>query len=237
VGALSRAHRKLREVGLLYSLQILVARALPAGWFRAGGLAVLAFDPAAAPLAGRPMRGGGELRWAGPREHELLGRFGHSRATLEARLGRGDRAYVMLEGDELLGYVWFRGGLYDDDGLGIRFRMEPGEVWLYDAMVARGRRGRGLYATLLRAAAAALGNEGLARIWVAVESANRNSLEAHLRAGAEPLHTLHLVRALGVTWIVHASAPGIHRLWLGRWPEIPSSALRAPAAAPSAAPR
>src|SRR4029453_10433584 len=135
----------------------------------AGTLVVLALDT-------RDRRGAGlrrddpGLRWAGPQDVDLLGSFGHSRATLEARLSRGDRAFVMLEGRELLGYVWFRSGAYDDDGLGVRFRMEPAEVWLYDAMMARRVRGQGLYGRLVEAAAAALEGAGVERIWVAVEA-------------------------------------------------------------------
>jgi GNAT superfamily N-acetyltransferase len=230
VRALRQARRKLREVGLLYSLQILVARVLPPGWFRAGGLVVLSLDPAAAPPASEPAREGEALRWAGAADLALLERFGHSRATLEGRLARGDRVFVLLERGTLIGYVWIRLSEYDDDGLGILFRMDPDEVWLYDAMVAVEQRGRGLYTRLLRAASAALARAGIARIWIAVESLNRNSLEAHVRAGAHPRHRLRLARVLGLTWILRSSVRDLPRLWLGRWPEIPSSALRAPEA-------
>jgi GNAT superfamily N-acetyltransferase len=220
----TRVLEKLREVGIRYAVQIALARFLPVGWFRAGSLVVFALDPAAARLA--PLGDAGlVLRWASRGDAELLAGFGHSRATLEERLSRGDRAFVMYRESELLGYVWFCGGVYEDDGLGIRFRMRPAEVWLYDAMIARGQRGRGLYAALLNAATGSLAREGVARVWIAVEAHNRNSVEAHIRGGAIPLCTLRLVRLFGVSRLGGAALPDIPRYRVGGWPEIPSSAL------------
>jgi GNAT superfamily N-acetyltransferase len=165
------------------------------------------------------------FRWADHRDLDLLQSLGHSASTLEARLSQGDLPFVMLSDSELVGYVWFRAHLYDEESLGIRFRMTPNETWLYDAMVSKAWRGQGLYRGLLGAASFALRQKGVQRVWVAVETLNRNSVEAHRRAGAVPICTLGLVRVFGVTRLFGPRLSGVARWSFGRWPEIPASTL------------
>lgn len=214
--SVSRAAEKLREVGLRYGVQLALARLIPVGWFRAGRLLVYVLEPE--PQAGsRPPRDEG-LRWAVPTELELLASFGHSRETLEERLARGDRAFVLVQGAELVGYAWFRSGMYEEDGLGVRFSAPAGDVWLYDAMVGARERGRGHYARLLEGAADALAREGVRRIWVAVETLNRASVEAHSRGGGRAAHRIRLIRLCGVSWL--SGEPRARRLWLREWPLV-----------------
>src|SRR4029453_10066031 len=165
------------------------------------------------------------FRFANQEELPLLASFGHERATLEARLDRGDRAFVMVRGSELLGYAWFCRDAYEEQSLGIRFRMGPGEIWLYDAMIARAHRRRRLYPTLLRAAAAALFAADVGRIWIAVEARNQNSIEAHVRGGARRIQTLDLVRILGICRLV-AGGGGAPRWSAGPWPEVSTESIQ-----------
>jgi GNAT superfamily N-acetyltransferase len=227
---MGRAVRKLREVGPLYAVQLALARFVPVGWLRIGRLVVLELD---AGRASEPETASAEsFRWADQRDLELLGAFGHGRDELLSRLTRGDHVFVATSGDTLLGYAWFRRNEYDEESVGIRFTLGPEERWLYDAMVASESRGRGIYARLLRAAAVALQREGVARIWIAIEARNRNSLAAHERGGAHRVCDFRLWRILGVGLLLGSLPGGVARWSIGRWPQIPSSALR-PGAGPS----
>ena len=222
---MSRVYEKLQEVGLRYFAQTTLQRIVPTDWLRAGSLVVLLLEPE----KGRAPSDTSDRvsRFASRGDLELLGAFGHSRETLESRLGRGDRVFVLQRGAQLLGYAWFRSGVYEEEGLGIRFRIQDDEAWLYDAMIARSERGRGLYPGLLAAAGAALASTGVARIWIAVEALNRNSVEAHVRGGARPVATLRLFRVFGRSWLSGARQDGVSRTAPGSWPEIASRALRA----------
>lgn len=174
----SRALAKLREVGPRYALSLLVQRFIPASVLSVRDVEILHLptrsDPADSAVG----------RWAAAHDVPLLTQFGHDRETLERRFAEGDRAWIWAEGDRLLAYCWFTSRGYRDDSSGLFFEARPGEVWLYDAMVGRDHRGRGLYPRLLDGAARRLAAEGVSGIWIIMDSQNRNSIRAHEAGGA-----------------------------------------------------
>lgn len=222
-GAIGRVIDKLAEVGPAYFLTLARRRLLPPRCFDRSRLIMLEL---ALPVSAPAPIPGGKIRWAEEREHDLLGAFGHTRAILRRRFADGDRPCVLVLGDRLAGYAWFRVGVFDEEQLGARFRMAPGEVWLYDGMVAPDLRGRGLYANLVKGAGVLLAAEGFSRMLIQVEVSNRNGFHGHRAAGARPIASYQALRLCGrtrfsdhrgtVTWV----GPGeLHVLDAPRGPE------------------
>lgn len=188
---LGRVIGKIREVGLRYAFVLLVARFVPPRILSTNRIVVLHLPTAEARLD-RPIG-----RWAGPGDLDLLTGFGHAKSTLVDRFARGDRAWIEVGGEGLVGYCWFTRGDYHDEATGLAFPAHPDEVWLYDAMVHREQRGRGIYPRLLAGAAHQLGREGTQGIWIIVEALNRNSIRAHEAGGAMVRQAIRAVTLLG----------------------------------------
>jgi GNAT superfamily N-acetyltransferase len=183
---------------VLYTL-ILGARALVSpALFRLTRMEILELLPKAAVTAVVPEE---QTRWAGPEDLRLLEALGHETDVLQRRLAAGARAFVLAERQEILAYVWFHRPVHDEEDLGVRFVLGPGEMWLFDAMVRAEHRGRGFYPRLLRAASHDLGRQGVSRILIAIDRANRNSLRAHHAAGAESIGMLLGLRMFGFTLV------------------------------------
>ena len=85
-GVLSRARRKLREVGLAYAIQLAFRRMTPARFFRSARYALLTLEPK---LAHTGIDFGEGQRWARPDDGALLRAFGHSQETIDERLADG----------------------------------------------------------------------------------------------------------------------------------------------------
>jgi GNAT superfamily N-acetyltransferase len=221
-GALRTFLRKAREVGLFYTVALGIRRALPARVLYVGRTILLEMRRDQERAAG-DIRDG--IRWSLRNDSELLTAFGHSLELVRRRLSAGDTACMLIEAERLLGYVWFHGLQHEDENLGVCFQLAPGEIWLFDAMIAPDHRGRGLYPRLLRVAAEDLWRRGLSRILIAVEASNRNSLQGHLAAGARAVGSVCGLRILGLTAVHHGT--GFRVAWTGArgWLELSTHCL------------
>ncbi len=202
--------RKVREVGVRYTLRLGMCTLIPAAIFRYTRMAILEILPGDVTA---PLDPDKTIRWATSADLPMLEAFGHKAEGLERRFAAGARTCVAIEGQDLLAYVWFHGPSHDEEDLGVRFEIDPGETWLFDAMVRPDQRGRGLYRRLLRIAARDLGREGVRRVWIAIDTANHNSLRAHEAAGARSTQSVRGLRILGLT-IVQAEH-GFRAAWTG----------------------
>ena len=211
-GRLSGALRKLDEVGSAYFARLLLQRVMPSWLWLASHGVVLELETAG---AGDDTLDG--LRWGDPSEHALLGAFGHPASALAARFARGDRVCVLASGDRLEGYAWFHQGVYEEPDVRTRFHMEPGEIWLYDAMVAPERRGHAVYPRLLAGAARRLAELGVRRVLIFVDERNRNSVRAHVAGGAKPIARIAATGLFG--WVRVLDTRDGRSRWLapGRW--------------------
>lgn len=198
---LSRFIGKLREVGFRYAVVLLLARFVPARTFSLSRLVVLNLPTE------RAIPDGSIGRWAGTDDLERLTAFGHPIPALAGRVARGDRAWIAVESDRLLGYCWFTCGTYHDEASGLDFPAHPDAVWLYDAMVDRDQRGRGVYPRLLAGAARQLAREGTRGIWIIVEALNRNSIRAHEAGGAVIRQTVRVVTLFGRRQVERRDVP------------------------------
>jgi hypothetical protein len=198
---LRRIPGKIREAGPVFtiyrSLQLLAPRVVRVDWFTI-------FERPLRAVAARDDQAG--IRWAGSDDVGLLASLGLAPSAIEARLSRGDRACILVQGDELVACAWFSFGAYEEAGL--RFPLGPGEVWGHDATVALGERGRGHYPRLLRSALADLAEEGVTRSLSAIDELNRNARRAIERSGARPLCGLLVIRLASSLAIVRAQRAG-----------------------------
>jgi GNAT superfamily N-acetyltransferase len=200
MSALQRVARKLSEVGPVYAAVLALRRVVPARVLRASRCSLYRLDTdAARPLEPLP------ARWAGPVDAALLGGFGHPPEVIEARLARGSLVCVLESAGRLDAYVWFQAGEFLDTELRTRFRLRPGDIWLYDAMVAPALRGQGIYPRLLATAAGLLRECGHARIWIEIDDLNRNSIAAHCAAGAVAAGGASILEIGGFARIADAS--------------------------------
>lgn len=173
-----KAAAKVREVGFLYFAILGLQRLMPHRFVSVTNCLILE-------LPIRDLETETSIgRWADFSDIARLTQLGHSEKEIDARLRRGDLAWILDEGPSLIGYCWFTSGHYRDEISGVEWAPQPHEVWLYDAMIAKEHRGRGLYPRLLSGAAKQLGVDGFHRIWIITEALNRNSISAHLKAGA-----------------------------------------------------
>ena len=207
---------------MLYTLTLGMRVLIPVAVFRFMRMSILQILPhdLTAPVVADE-----RIRWAVPQDSRRLEAFGHGPDVLQRRFAAGARVCILIERELVLAYVWFHGPHHDEEDLGVRFSLAPGEIWLFDAMVKADQRGRGLYPRLLEAATRDLGRDGVRRILIAIETANRNSLHAHLAAGAESIGIVCGLRILGFTFVRHGRS--FRAAWTGTkgYVSLPTSSI------------
>lgn len=219
IETLRRARRKVSEVGLAYTLQLIFGRFIPLRQF-----VLLELSTQTGSRVDDPSP---EVAWVGSDQEALLEEFGHAPSELRARFERGDRPCILVADGRLASYAWFRRVEFVEPDLATRFRLGPAEVWLYDAMVAQHLRGRGIYPQFLSAAAELLARECCPRILVQVERRNANALTAHLRAGAVPIMSLSALWLFGFVRVWDNRTQNSRWLRRGELNEIDVAGLRA----------
>lgn len=121
--------------------------------------------------------------------------------AVAAAYARGDLCVAAFDADVLAGYCWFAfAPLPHLDGVWVRF---AGSVaWVYKSLVRPSHRGRGIAPALYRLADDACLERGRSYSLVCVESHNRPSVRAALRAGYAPAgYAGYLLRGSRlVTW-------------------------------------
>lgn len=141
------------------------------------------------------------FRWGCRADLALLTSLGRSAREIDDRMAGGDRVFMALDGDRLVGYVWFRSGAWTEGE--ITFPLRNDELWAYDAFVATDQRGRHVHATLCTAASAELHREGVRRYVSGIDHLNAPSLRSASRRGA---------RVLGSVVVVGVARMGLLRL-------------------------
>jgi hypothetical protein len=208
-GPWARLTRKIREAGVRYTATLVLRTVLPPSLFGFRRMIILELLPKPLARATAP-----DTFWGTPKDAHHLCALGHPIEVIEHRLSEGARVCALGGHEGVLAYAWFRRQHHDDDALGIRFRLNSEELWLYDAMVRADQRGLGLYPRLLRSAGSDLAEEGVRRVLIAVERANRNSIRAHEAAGARSVSSIWSLRFLGFT--LARDNHGFQVAWTGR---------------------
>jgi hypothetical protein len=139
----------------------------------------------------------GDIRWAGADEVELLASLGRDPAEVRRRLALGDQAAVCVRDGSLVGHVWCRRGIYDEQGMLIQLR--PREGWIYDGEVDPRYRGARIYPRIYRTAAGALAASGTDRLMSGIDYVNGPSLRSARSRGAMAIGSIFMIRVLGLS--------------------------------------
>ena len=111
------------------------------------------------------------------------------------RLEAGNRCYVARMGGEAVGYGWIADAGAAIGELGLAFRLEADDRYLWDFVTLPAWRGRGLYPRLLQAI---LRTERDGRFWIINAPENVASARGIARAGFADVGTLAFTRGGGV---------------------------------------
>ena len=106
-------------------------------------------------------------------------------AAFAHRLTRGFRCYLAREDDHVLHSSWCSTVATWTEELRTYLAPPPGDAYIYESFTVEAARGRGIYPLVLRAISADLHREGIAGIWIGVESTNESSIRAITKAGFE----------------------------------------------------
>ena len=120
-----------------------------------------------------------------------------SAPTFRGRLSDATRCYLVLEGERALHATWVTTSASWVRELRRYFRPPAGSAYVYESFTRADARGRGVYPFALRGICNDLGNEGLERVWVAVEADNPPSLKAVGKAGFEEAFEISYRRRWG----------------------------------------
>jgi GNAT superfamily N-acetyltransferase len=120
-----------------------------------------------------------------------------------SRLGAGNRCYVARLGGEAVGYGWVADAGAAIGELGLAFRLEAGDRYLWDFVTLPAWRGRGLYPHLLQAILRA---EDRGRFWIINAPENVASARGIAKAGFAEVGSLAFARGRGVGIAASAAA-------------------------------
>lgn len=137
-----------------------------------------------------------------PRPHEVIA----------ARFAQGGRCLGAFRGDELVGFIWFNLGAYEEDEVRATYAPGPaGRVaWDYDLFVVPAERGGLLFARLWDAAYAEMRASGCGWTMSRISSFNAGSIASHARLGGRAVGWGVFVRCWRWQLMVSSVAPRLH---------------------------
>ena len=146
------------------------------------------------------------------------------RAFARKALARGDRGYFLWVGDSLAGWHWVAKQTHRDTWSGIKFRLQPGDAFLYDLWMEADRRGTRHTLALTDWTATNLKNDPeVKRVFTLIEADNHSSMLLVQRYGFSVIQQVGIVRFAGrIGW---------HVPWTNRPNSGPASRREEPDAA------
>lgn len=178
----------------------LAIRLLPIGWKYWGNSILLKTSIIDSGPISLPE--GYKWTWAGPEDIDDLDR--HPEATSSTayarRAARGDRCLCIKQGDEIVGYRWYKLGTgcvlcgFGENMEITLFPLKPDQAFAYDLFTYRKYRGQGVATMLNKLLCHALRMEGIKEVLVLVSLANHAAIRLNLRLGAKPLRLVYCYR-------------------------------------------
>jgi hypothetical protein len=139
------------------------------------------------------------IRWVADGAEAAMLRGLASQQCIDAFNLRTRRAAAAWLGGEVIACAWMATESFDESELGLRFELQPSEVWLFAAVVESSRRDQGVYGQLLEFLSDELRLQAVRRILLGVTVGNEPSRRAHARQGARQVGSTFAVRSLGIT--------------------------------------
>ncbi|MGH2480161.1 MAG: GNAT family N-acetyltransferase [Ktedonobacteraceae bacterium] len=131
------------------------------------------------------------------------------------RFALGRRCFIARVAGQLAAYGW---QTFDEEGigeLGLRMRLLPGEVYIWDCATLPTWRGQRLYPALLTHMLNDLQHNGLQRAWIGMDADNLPSQTGAALAGFQPIIDILLSRE-----------PKTHRFIARGYPDVPEEHMR-----------
>jgi RimJ/RimL family protein N-acetyltransferase len=120
-----------------------------------------------------------------------------STRTFSARLSEATRCYAVEDGDRILHASWVTTDCAWTRELRSFVCVQGGDAYVYESFTRADARGRGVYPFALVEICRTLAEQGVGRLWVAVEAHNEPSLKAVAKAGFERSFEIRYARRLG----------------------------------------
>lgn len=175
--------KRIKQNGIRYSFAIAFNRLVPEKLFRCRRYVVYQL---AQPQRNAKTNSPVNVRWCRSEpEYEAVENLTQFRRSPEHRGYKACRATV---GGELAGGAWCAKTMFRESALGVSYKLTPGQVWLFAAMVDTRFRRQGVYREVLRFMLAETDATGLLQKLVAVNPDN---------IGSNKIHQLHASRKLG----------------------------------------
>lgn len=130
-----------------------------------------------------------------------------SAATFTSRLSDTTRCFVVTSEEKFMHASWVTTSSAWTRELKRYLAPPPGDAYIFESYTRDEVRGRGVYPMALQNIAARLGEEGINRLWVAVEQHNSPSLKAVAKGGFERAFEIPFARRFGTVRIGAPSGP------------------------------
>ncbi len=117
--------------------------------------------------------------------------------NLDSWNGKTRRVAVARREETPIGAAWIATESFAELDLGLSFHLQPGEAWLFAAVVEQSQRRQGIYSRLLQFVTNGLAGENRKRLLLGVSTGNQASLAAHRRFGAEQVGSIFAGKCLG----------------------------------------
>jgi RimJ/RimL family protein N-acetyltransferase len=184
---------KVREVGLPYTLQLLVERFVPRILLDARVVYLCELDLSDALTANRPDP---EIHLAEAEEFDHLVAHHEVVSTLQEKLGPGVLLWLLGRSSEIEAFMWLNSKAIQPSHW-IRFELAPNEIAGIFLWVSPDRRGAGLGPRMNRHVSHESARSGFTRIVSTVDALNRNSLRADEKVGYRRIGKVFIIRILG----------------------------------------
>lgn len=137
-------------------------------------------------------------------------------AVIACRYAQGARSLAAFRSGELVGFLWFLSGAYQEDEVRARFRLASAQaVWDFDVYVRPQDRLGWAFRRLWDEARVLLAARGITWSCSRISAFNPGSLRTHARIGTAPLGSAVFLCCGGWQWMAATLAP---YLYLSRTP-------------------
>ena len=188
---------KVREIGLLYTLQRALRRVIPRSLFAIE--VVVVCEVPLEPMA-RAKEDIAGARWGTVADIDELASFGSSMRELNARFDRGARPGIVVRGGRVVAWNWSEPRVHDQYDW-LRIHLPDADIWSFDGWVLPELRSQRLFPRIKAFMAVECLRDGHTHMVSWIDVLNRNQIRANQSLGGHLVGHLFAVRCLGLTFL------------------------------------